>query len=211
LPSNHKDIAISLNNLGIVLQAKGEYAEAGRFYQESLRLRRQLWGRQHRDVAVALSNLGTLLEDMEKLGEAEVLYREALAIRQRLLGEAHLDTLVSMEHLAAVLNALERRPEAEALVQEALELTERSRNTSGVAAQLLGVLGECRWRAGRFVEAEEMLLESYARIRDEYSERERPRQLALKRIVELYRAWGRQEQATRYEQLLAPHLRTRSR
>ena len=200
LPPEHPGVMTSLNNVAIVLQDEGKYSEAELLYRESLRLRHKLWGNEHEDVALALNNLGTLFEDTGNLHEAERLYREALGLRRRLLGGEHRDVLASMGNVASVMTAQGNHAGSERLVREALQIARRSKPESHVlVAQLQSVLGESVMRSGRYAEAEPLLISSYSVIRTGFDDRARPTRKALKRIVELYRAWGRPEKVQEHE------------
>lgn len=203
LPAKHRDIMVSLNNLAIVMQDMGDYPSAERLFLESLKLRQELWGREHRDVALALNNLATLLEDSGDLREAERLHREALAIRHRLLEPGHPEVLGSMGNLAVVLNARRKGEEAVSLVREALSIAHRSRLADPMTiAQLQSILGECLVRSENYEEAESLLIASFPVIRSGFHYKTRPTRKAIKRLIELYRAWNKPHMAREYEVLL---------
>ncbi|MCB8922547.1 MAG: tetratricopeptide repeat protein [Ardenticatenaceae bacterium] len=64
LGPNHPDTALSLNNLGYLLQAMGNLAEARPYYQRALDIREKVLGPDHPDTATSLNNLGALLRAM---------------------------------------------------------------------------------------------------------------------------------------------------
>src|SRR5262249_38637969 len=85
----HPLLALSLNNLGGLLWARGELARAEPYWREALAMRRQLYPREryphgHPDLAGSLNNLGGLLYVREELAQAEPYYRDALAMYQSL-------------------------------------------------------------------------------------------------------------------------------
>ena len=61
LGEQHPDTATSLNNLGMLLQAMGDYAGARPYLERSLAISEQVLGAQHPDTATSLNNLGMLL------------------------------------------------------------------------------------------------------------------------------------------------------
>src|SRR5262249_30285048 len=69
----HPDLAVSLNNLGLVLWDLGRLDEARRRLDEALALRRRALPAQHPDVAVSLSNRGLLLHAQ---GQAAAAWRD---------------------------------------------------------------------------------------------------------------------------------------
>jgi len=78
-----------LNNLGLILHARGDYEGAEALYRRALRLNRALYGDLHPDVAVALGNLGAVLHWQGDDAAAEAMDRESLRIARELLGPRH--------------------------------------------------------------------------------------------------------------------------
>jgi len=68
--------------------------------------------------------------------------------------------------------------------------------------QCKGALGICLARLGYFEESEALLLKSYELATRMRSQRERHSELALSRLVELYRRWDKPERAEAYENVL---------
>jgi CHAT domain-containing protein len=88
-PAGHPHLAGSLNNLGALLEARGDHARAEPFYREALAMYRALYPRAkfpagHPDLATSLHNLGALLEARGDHARAEPFCREALGMSQRL-------------------------------------------------------------------------------------------------------------------------------
>ena len=75
LPAGHPDIADSLNDLGLLLQAQNKLVEAEPLFREALKIYRALPAAQLA-VAGCLNDLALLLMAQNKLSEAEPLFRE---------------------------------------------------------------------------------------------------------------------------------------
>ena len=65
----------SLNNLGVLLQAQGDYGEARGYLERALAMNEALYPKErypqgHPDLAGSLNNLGCLLQDQGDYGEA---------------------------------------------------------------------------------------------------------------------------------------------
>eukprot|EP00957_Ditylum_brightwellii_P165637 12609165-Ditylum_brightwellii.AAC.1 len=58
LGNEHRDVATTLNNIGRIHFAYGEYDEAHDIYTEALRQRRAILGSDHLDVVASIYNLG---------------------------------------------------------------------------------------------------------------------------------------------------------
>ncbi|WP_294622204.1 tetratricopeptide repeat protein [uncultured Roseovarius sp.] len=117
------EYAIRLNNLALVVEAQGRYAEAEGLYRVALEIDRATIGEGHPDYAIHLSNLAGVLHEQERNGEAEGLYREALEIGRATIGTGHPDYATRLNNLAVTMQAQGRTVEAEALFRETLEVT----------------------------------------------------------------------------------------
>jgi tetratricopeptide (TPR) repeat protein len=84
-PEALRDLSVSLNNVGKVAEAQGDWVQAEAAYRESLGLRRQLVERLG-STPEALDDLGISLLNLTRVpGQHEVsLRQEALAIYQEL-------------------------------------------------------------------------------------------------------------------------------
>lgn len=68
-PGNY-EIAVNLNNLAKVRDAKGDAAGAEALYRRSLALKELLPGREHAETALTVLNLASLLLDQNRREEA---------------------------------------------------------------------------------------------------------------------------------------------
>lgn len=106
LGEQHRDTAMSLNDLGGLLHSMGDHAGARPYYEEALTLRRQVLGDEHPVTAKSLNNLGSLLHTMADYAGARPYYEQSLAIRRKVLGEHHPDTAMSLSGLGVLLHAM---------------------------------------------------------------------------------------------------------
>lgn len=92
-PYYRQELASTLNNLGILLQARGNGTSAETAFEKSLGIRDRLarevpWVPDHRrDLAAGLNNRGIQLQLQNRLKEARPLYEKALADLQKLVAE----------------------------------------------------------------------------------------------------------------------------
>ena len=103
-PHTHTEMRIE--NLGGLLQDKGDLAAAEPLSREALEVRRETLGNRHPDTLISINNLGILLKVKGDLAAAELLYREALEVRRETLGDRHLSTLLSTRNLGLLSKAL---------------------------------------------------------------------------------------------------------
>jgi CHAT domain-containing protein/tetratricopeptide (TPR) repeat protein len=131
-PDGHPYLASSLNNLGYLLQARGELARAEPLYNDALAMRRKLYPPErypdgHPALATSLNNLGQLLEARGELARAEPLLREALEMRRKLYPPArfpdgHAELTINLNNLGYLLLVRGELARAEPLLREALAL-----------------------------------------------------------------------------------------
>ncbi len=101
LGPTHLDVAVSLDNLVVLLGDDDRYAEAEPLARRSLAIREAALGKSHPSVASSLNNLGVILDSTGRAEEAEPLFKQALDIRVRALGEAHPDVANSFTNLGS--------------------------------------------------------------------------------------------------------------
>jgi tetratricopeptide (TPR) repeat protein/tRNA A-37 threonylcarbamoyl transferase component Bud32 len=121
LGSDHPDVAVSRNNLGLLLYDLDRAHEAIEHLEEAVRIWRDHLGDEHPEVALARNNLAMALERAGRLTDAEDSYREALRVRTAALGETHPVTIASQHNLGLVKMSQGRHEEAEALIRGAVE------------------------------------------------------------------------------------------
>jgi tetratricopeptide (TPR) repeat protein len=126
------------SNLGGLLDAKADYAEAEQLKRRALAIGENSYGPDHPNLAVRLNNLALLLFRMNRLAEAEPLYRRALAIDENSYGPDHPNLGTRLNNLAQLLQDTDRLAEAEPLMQRALAIDEKNfgPNHPGVAIDL---------------------------------------------------------------------------
>ncbi len=126
LGPDHPDVAISLNNLALLYETQGKYAEAEPLYKRALAIREKALGPDHPDVAISLSTLAQIYQAQGKYAEAEPLYTRALVISEKALGPHHPEVATVLENMAKLCKKTGRLDEAKRLEARAQEI--RSRN-----------------------------------------------------------------------------------
>jgi serine/threonine protein kinase/Tfp pilus assembly protein PilF len=193
-------IAQSLNNLAMVLYAnERDYAAAEPLFREAIEMNRRLLGDEHPEVATALNNLALLLRDQGRDDESEVMFRKALAIQRKVYGEEHPRLAVTFTNLASVLQRKGDYSAAEPLYRQSIELNRKVFPEKDWQIETIkSLLGGCLVADHRYAEAEPLLLESYPVILATFGASHGRTQVAARRLVDLYTAWGKPEKAAPY-------------
>jgi serine/threonine protein kinase/tetratricopeptide (TPR) repeat protein len=202
LGDEHPNVATALNDLGLLRQAKGEIDEAEALIREALAIRRKALGSDHLLVAWSLNDLGLLLMDHKDPAAAEPLLREALETIRRQRPTGHPDVAASLAALGECVLKLARYEEGAALLRECVTIRGQVMPDHWLRYNTMSVLGEALTGSEEFAEAESFLLESYARL-SEHPQAPRDNQTAaLKRIISLYEAWGKPDEAASWQSKL---------
>jgi tetratricopeptide (TPR) repeat protein len=192
-----------LSNLGLTLHARGRSEEAEQMFRDSLEMRLKLLGPDHYEVSWSMVNLAAWLHRKGQLDESERLYRKALAIRRNWLGQDHPETIRISGALASVLRDNGDCRAALPLFEETI-----SRGVALLGPDHLDVAGDrsaigpCLTRLGRYREAEEQLLAAHARLQAARGPQNWQTKLSIRRLAELYEAWGKPDKAKPYRVLL---------
>jgi CHAT domain-containing protein/Tfp pilus assembly protein PilF len=122
----HPDVAESLNNLGVLLQATGDYPAARSTFERALAIWEAALGPDHPDVATGLNNLAGLHRRIGDYAAARPLYERALRIRESALDPAHPSVAQSLNNLAVLQEAVGEYQSARTLYQRALTIWEQA-------------------------------------------------------------------------------------
>jgi len=187
---DQREIALALNNLGILAAMRGDYAEEKRLFRESLALYRAL-GDQRR-TAMLLNHLAIAERLTGDYAEAKRLSQESLTLC-RTIGQRR-GMARALQHLAIVAHIQGAHAEAQHFYRESLALFREMGDQWGVALTL-GNLGDLAYRRGDYAEARQMLEESLA-LRREMNDRW-GMALALNTLGGVARATGNLQEAKR--------------
>lgn len=80
LGAAHLEVAASLNNLGVMYQAKGDYSRAERAFARALEIKKQHWPANHPEIALSKNNIGELYRAAGKYDLARSFMEDARAI-----------------------------------------------------------------------------------------------------------------------------------
>lgn len=151
----------------------------------------------------AKPNMMPIIYNMQSLmAYRQGAYAQAMTYAEKAYGAApaseintHYDRAI---HLAQNLNKLGQAKQAETLLLKEHERLKQSERVFDLA-RLKSILGKSLTVQRRFTEAETVLLDAY----EVQKERVLPEQYNLvetrRRLAELYRAWGKTDEARRYE------------
>ena len=190
----------AMNSLVDVVEMQGHTQEAEMLLREIVATRTAVLGPKHEQVGESKAGLAEFLRRHRRYAESERLFREALATYDSTVGPEHGLVASSRADLAMLLTDVGRYREADQLFLDAIALDERLSGPTHLRI--------ADWRAerarlliltARYREAETELLRALAIVDSQRAETRPQLQHVLREFVSLYRAWGRPNDAERYE------------
>ncbi|MCA9254072.1 MAG: tetratricopeptide repeat protein [Phycisphaerales bacterium] len=196
---NNEDTIMALNRVTSALYQDGDYADCEPYARKLVDAANRIYGPTHGRTLTATHNLGMTLYLNNKLDEAGEILHSVVDKRRDTLGVADDKTIASIHALGIVRFEQGRHAEAADLFREEIAgLNESSPGGHWHIADARSRLGACFTSMGKFDEAESMLLDSYAELKDTFGDRDDMTLQAKSRIVALYKAWGREDAARPY-------------
>jgi tetratricopeptide (TPR) repeat protein len=199
-PRSNNDLASSLNNLALLYNAQGEWAEAEHFYDQALAIRRILFSNKpNEDLVCSMNNLADLYRDQGRWAEAEPLYAQALQICENLLGEEPNEYLASiLNNLATLYRSQGKWAEAEPLYVRSLQICEIlfAEQPNNYLAGSLNNLGTLYYSQGKWDEAEPLLIRAIQIRQDLFGDRPNNNLASsLGNLASVYESQGRLDKA----------------
>jgi serine/threonine-protein kinase len=166
-PGHESDLALALNDFGLLNHTRGNYPEAERLYRRSIELQHSSVGEDHPNVLPPMSNLGWVLQLMGRFDAADSILRQTLALRRRVLGERHSLIAATLHGLGEVAFQRGAYAEAEEHFAQALDIRrERTPANSATIADLIQRMASVSAALGRTQEADDRYAEAIRLLED---------------------------------------------
>jgi eukaryotic-like serine/threonine-protein kinase len=196
---NDPQLAEKLSPYASMLELAGRWDDASKVYVEAIEIRRKVLGPEHPEYAWTLNNYADHLVRRQRYAEAVPLAREVLALRGKTLPDTNIMVSSTMTVLARALGPLGQTEEADRLLREALALRRQSLPEGHWAiASVESMIGANLTLMKRYEDAEQALLSSEQRLVATRGENAPIIVDARQRIVDLYIAWNKHEEAERW-------------
>jgi CHAT domain-containing protein/Tfp pilus assembly protein PilF len=178
----------TLNNLGLVYQEQGKYADAAQVYQQALMLHQQL-DLPDRQSAT-LTNLGSIHQELGQYAQALEFYQQALALYKTTNNRDYIGR--TLNNLGTLHRQLGQDEAALASYQQALTIAQEA-NDRPNAGTVLHNIGLLHNKAKRYTQALEMYQQALV-MRQELGDRS-GEGLTLNNIGLLHNALGESTEA----------------
>ena len=185
--------------LGLTLLNLGQPAKAVKQYERALALREAMQGVEHPDTAACRNQLAVAYRLAGRITEAGRLFDRSSS------SPAHAAALA----VRGQMLLLQKKPvEAELKLRECLTIRQKTQPDDWSTFDTKSMLGEALLEQKKYAEAEPLLLSGYQGMKqreNSISMRDRLRLTeGIQRLVKLYEAWGKQDQATKWRKELNP-------
>jgi Tfp pilus assembly protein PilF len=117
-----KTVARLLNQAGVYLGGRAQFAEARAAFERALRIGEQVDGPVHPEVARVVNNLGSVLRAQGDLQGARAAFERALRITEQVYRPDHPEMAINVNNLGAILKDLGDLPSARAAFELALRI-----------------------------------------------------------------------------------------
>jgi len=195
----HPDVALTLTNLAYVVHDTGNVEGALQLLGQSLDVYRKLFPGDNPDVAGTKNRLGYWYTEKGDYVTAGRYLEEALSMRRRLFGKSHPEIASSLLHVAILQVATHQYQDALLSSRAAGEIFSAVESASDWKAALAeSVSGAALTGIGEYGDAEQHLVHGYNILSNDAGALPTYRTLARHYLEDLYRAWGRPHDATRY-------------
>jgi serine/threonine protein kinase len=203
---NHPETLTTLNNLGGVYLEAGQIAQALPIFEETLAKMKVKLGVDHHDTVTAMRNLALCYYRSNRDADAETLWLDYLKYARSGPQAESSELAGALSILSNCQMALRKYSEAEKHLRESLAIYRTTQPGSlmryDTESRLAGALTAQR----KFKDAEPLALSAYNGLKA-MADKLSPALLrfeldALKRLVELYDAWDRVEEAAKWQRVL---------
>jgi len=113
-----------LNQTGLYLKGRAQFAEAKEMVERALDIGEATYGPDHPTVAIRVNNLGGVLRALGDLEGAKKMFERALEIGEAAYGPHHPTVAIRVNNLGGVLQDLGDLEGAKKMVERALEIDE---------------------------------------------------------------------------------------
>jgi tetratricopeptide (TPR) repeat protein len=113
-----------LNQTGLYLKERAQFAEAKGMHERALAIYEAEYGPDHPDVATNVNNLGLVLKALGDMEGAKKMFERALAIDEATYGLDHPTVAIRVNNLGGVLQALGNMEGAKKMYERALAIDE---------------------------------------------------------------------------------------
>ncbi len=200
--SDHLQTLWFMGHLAVANREVGRLSEALRLLEEAMKRSKANLGPDNSVTLGLMTNLAEVYWESGRFDDALVLHREALTVYKAKSGLDHAETLTVMNGLARAY-LLGRPAEAEPLLREYLMIPEKKTPDAWQSFEARSLLGGSLLGQGKYADAQPLLLQGYEGMLARKGKIPAPSRKRIAeagvRIIQLYEAWDRPDQASAWK------------
>jgi eukaryotic-like serine/threonine-protein kinase len=205
---DHPDTLASQNYLANAYCEAGQLDRAIPLFLRTIIAQTARLGPEHPSTLATRSDLGGAYLSQGDSARAESLLRDVLVARRKKLGAQHPAVAQTLTSLGESLLEQRKWAEAEQLLRDGLAIWDARRPDDWNRFNTQSLLGNSLLGQQNFAQAEPLLLSGYEGMKSRETRIPASKKVVLiescKRILRLYEAWGRPEQAAAWRARLRP-------
>jgi hypothetical protein len=161
-------------------------------------------GADHPYTLISMNRLASALQEAKQHDHALLLWRDLLALQARKLPADHADRAGTLAGLGRCLLQVSKPAEAEPLLREALTIRQKKQPDAWTTFHTQSLLGGSLLAQKKYADAEPLLLAGYEGMDKRQAKIYFPDKPllaeALERVIQLYDATGKEDQAEQWRQ-----------
>ncbi len=206
LGADHPDTLISRNNMIAVYLSAGRTAEAIRLLEQTLKQTEAKLGADHPNTFNTRNNLAAAYDSVGQFTKSEPIYRIALDRTRKQFGDEDSRTAGQLAVLGLNLLQQKKYSEAEPICRDCLKIREKNEPDAWTTFNTQSLLGGALLGQKKYADAEPLLLQGYQGMKERQDKIPPQGKVrlteALERLVQLYEATGKKDEAAKWRKEL---------
>ncbi len=205
---DHPNTMIGTNMLAMAYLDKGRQAEAITLFEQVVKRQADKFGENHPDPLISNHNLAMAYIRADRTAEAISRLEDALPRFRTTYTADHQNTLTCTSTLGDAYIKAGRFADAEKLLRDSLVLRAKALADHWSTANAQSLLGESIMGLERYTDAEPLLIQGYEGLKRQTgavldAHQSKRLKEAIGRLVRLYDAWGKPDDAAKWRKALA--------
>jgi serine/threonine protein kinase len=207
LGANHPNTLLTMHSLAWTYAQANQFEKAWPLFDEAIRLGRDRLGPEHPLFSTFLKNTAEAYEVANRRAEAIRLWEQLIPLLKSRLGETNSQVAEGFVHLGSLFLAAGEPLKAEPQLRGALRILEERYAGRSPTLNAQSLLGAILLAQARHAEAEPLLVRAYEGLQRRQAEQtarsyNQPLRETCERLVRLYDAWGKPDQAAEWRKKL---------
>jgi serine/threonine-protein kinase len=204
LGENHFATASDFINLSKVKSAMKDFESAIVLCKKGIELAETVEGKESAFLTGTYSILAKIYLEKGDFKTSDSLYRISINMFEKIYGRNYIRTAMTMVNFSYLLLKMDSVRQAYNYAMEGIKILQGNREFEPVnIASSESIVGEILTTMRNYDQAEKMLIKSYSSLNKELGNNNKLTKESLKRLVNLYKVWGKNEEMIKYQLIAA--------